>query len=68
MIVGVELLRLVNAVVKSVLSPREGVEPTMDAQRELLIEFAGEHGLDIQDVATLFRVASGEAATGGEAR
>lgn len=35
-------------------------EPSTASIRDAIIDFAGTHDLDLQDTATLFRIASGE--------
>lgn len=65
MIPAAALDRLLRSLVSSIVEPDEG-DParSMDNQRELLADFAGLYGLDLQDFATLVRIASGEATDG----
>lgn len=63
MIPAAAMHRLLVHVLRSILEDQEPENPSEAANRERLIEWAGTHDLDLQDVATAYRVASGEGFT-----
>lgn len=66
MIPAHNLYRLVDNLVDSATAIEldEGADTSPAAHRERLEDFAGLHELDLEDTATLFRVAAGESYEG----
>lgn len=48
--------RLARNIVEAIATPQQHVESSINRVKD----FAIQHGLDIQDVATMFRIVSGE--------
>jgi hypothetical protein len=51
---------IVQATLESLIDEDDVREPSDAAKREALIDLAGRYDLDVEDVATLYRIAAGE--------
>ena len=60
MIPADRLYRLASSIVGSILLDDDGAGTSIDACRERLADFAFLHALDLEDFATLARVAAGD--------